>query len=348
MMRAKLLAGIVVLVLLIGLAAQCQPTPAAPAGAPAEEVRVAMVISGSLGDKSFFDSGNEGLQRAAKELGAKVQVLECRDDPANFTPQITAAAENNDVVFLIAGYDFYDQIEEICPKFPDVHFLSVDEIYAGDKEIPNLSSIDYKENEGAYLVGVLSALMTNRTDIEGINEDKVVGIVGGMDIPVIRNFIVGFEQGAKSVDPDVKAEVLFIDTWNDSAKGKEAALTLIDKGADIVWQLTGRAGAGVFEAAKERDVYAIGADSVQEVEVPGTILTSQLKGVGISLYDVIKRAKEGTYKDGEIYSYGVADGGVGVSYSEYTEELVPADILEKVRQAEEDIKSGKVVVEEYK
>jgi basic membrane protein A len=344
--RVKLLVSVVVIVLLVGLAAQCQP-PATPAGGPAEGVRAAMVISGSLGDKSFFDSGNEGLQRAAEELGAKVQVLECRDDPANFTPQITAAAENNDVVFLIAGYDFYDQIEEICPKFPDVHFLSVDEIYAGDKEIPNLSSIDYKENEGAYLIGVLSALMTTRTDIEGINEDKVVGIVGGMDIPVIRNFIVGFEQGAQSVDPEVKAEVLFIDTWNDSAKGKEAALTLIDKGADIVWQLAGRAGVGVFEAAKERGVYAIGADSVQEGEVPGTILTSQLKGVGISLYDVIKRVQDGTYKDGEIYSYGVADGGVGVSCSEYTEELVPADILEKVRQAEEDVRSGKVVVEEY-
>jgi basic membrane protein A len=347
-MRVKLLASLVVLVLLAGLAAQCQPTPAAPTEAPAKEVRAAMVISGSLGDKSFFDSGNEGLQRAAKELGAKVQVLECRDDPANFTPQITAAAENNDVVFLIAGYDFYDQIEEICPKFPNVHFLSVDEIYAGDKVIPNLSSIDYKENEGAYLIGVLSALMTTRTDIKGINGDKVVGIVGGMDIPVIRNFIVGFEQGAKSVDPEVKAEVLYIDTWNDSAKGKEAALTLIDKGADIVWQLAGRAGAGVFEAAKERGVYAIGADSVQEVEVPGTILTSQLKGVGISIYDVIKRVKEGTYKDGEVYAYGVADGGVGVSYSEYTEKLVPADILEKVKKAEEDIRSGKVVVEEVK
>jgi basic membrane protein A len=344
-MRVKSLACVVIVALLVGLAAQCQP---APTTAPAKEVRAAMVISGSLGDKSFFDSGNEGLQRAAKELEAKVQVLECRDDPANFTPQITAAAENNDVVFLIAGYDFYDQIETICPKFPNVHFLSVDEIYSGDKKIPNLSSIDYKENEGAYLVGVLSALMTSRTDIKGINKDKVVGIVGGMDIPVIRNFIVGFEQGAKSVDPEVKAEVIFIDSWNDSAKGKEAALTLIDKGADIVWQLTGRAGAGVFEAAKERGVYAIGADSVQEGEVPDVILTSQLKGVGISLYDIIKRAKEGTYKDGEIYQYGVANGGVGLSYSEYTKKLVPADILDKVKQAEQDIKSGKVVVQEFK
>lgn len=346
-MRVKLLACIAIVVLLTGLAAQCQPQTAAPTEAPAKEVRVAMVISGGLGDKSFFDSGNEGLQRAAKELGAKVQVLECRDDPANFTPQITAAAENNDVVFLIAGYDFYDQIKEICPKFPNVHFLSVDEIYSGDTKIPNVSSIDYKENEGGYLVGVLSALMTTRSDVKGINKDKVVGIVGGMDIPVIRNFIVGFEQGAKSIDPEVKSEVIFIDSWNDSAKGKEAALTLINKGADIVWQLAGRAGAGVFEAAKERGVYAIGADSVQEGDVPGTILTSQLKGVGISIYDVTKRTKEGAYKDGEVYSYGVADGGVGLSYSEYTTRLVPADVLDKVKQAEQEIKSGKVVVQEF-
>jgi basic membrane protein A len=346
-MRTKLFVCVVVLALLGGLAAGCGES-SRPGAAPGGQLRVAMVISGSLGDKSFFDSGNEGLQRAAQELGAKVQVLECRDDPANFTPQITAAAESNDVVFLIPGYDFYDQIGPLCPKFPNVHFLSVDEIYSGDTKIPNLSSIDYKENEGAYLVGVLSALMTTRTGVKGINGDKVVGIVGGMDIPVIRNFTAGFEQGAKSVDPGVKAEVLFIDTWNDSARGKEAALTLIDKGADIVWQLAGRAGTGVFEAAKERGVYAIGSDSVQEGEVPGVVLTSQLKGVGISLYDVIKRAKEGTYKDGEVYSYGVADGGVGLSYSEYTKKLVPADILDKVKQAEQDIKSGKVVVPEFK
>ncbi len=312
------------------------------AGTQAAPLNVAMVIAGTLGDRSFYDSGNEGIMRAAKELGAETKVFECRSVPSAYSEQIVAAAQSYDVVFTV-GWELVDPLLEIAPEFPNIKFIHIDAAIEG---VSNVSSIDYLENEGSFVAGAMAAMMTTKSGDPKLNNQKIIGAVGGMDIPVIRNFVAGYEAGAKYIDSDVKVEVGYVGSFEDPAKGKEMALTIFNKGADIVFQIAGNTGNGVIEAAKESNFYAIGVDADQGYIAPGFIMGSMMKRVGLSIFETLQKVLDGTYKDGAVITYGIAQNGVGMSKDEGMKKIVGDEVMKKLEAIEKGIVDGTIKVPE--
>lgn len=301
---------LVMSIALVGCTEKPEPAPDVENGeeeVAAEWDKVALVVAGGLGDRSFYDSSHEGVEKAEKELGIEYKVYECRNDASLFNDQLVQASEYAPIVAIV-GFEFFDLAQEIAAEFPDNYYIYVDNEIEG---IDNLITISYAENEGSFLAGALAAMLS---------ESKVIGAVGGMDMPVIRNFLVGYEAGAKYVEPDIKVETIFAEDFEDPAKGKEGATALYSRGADIVFQVAGKTGEGVFEAAKELDKYAIGVDTDQRYIDPDVIVASMIKKVGLSIYDTIANIQEGKVSEGEVVYYGLKEDGVGLGYG--TDDMV--------------------------
>ncbi len=326
-----LLAGVLLFSSLAGVAAA------------ADTLKVALVIANKLGDASFYDSANAGLERAKKELGIIGKVVECNFDPANYVPYLATAAKNFDLVFVV-GFEFMDAIEQVAPEFPNTDFAYFD--VSG--ETAHVTYVDFKENEGSFLAGALAALMTTRENDPHVNKEAIIGAVGGEDIPVIHNFFVGYEQGAKYVNPDCKVLTGFVGSWSDPAKGKEMALNQYHNGADAIFQVAGGTGEGVIAAAKEAGFYAIGVDSPQEHLAPEVVLTSMLKRLDNAAFDLIKAKLDNNYPRGQVVSYDLKNNGVGLNWPESALKLVPQDVRDRLDEVTKEIIEGKVVVEEYK
>ncbi|HHY71078.1 MAG TPA: BMP family ABC transporter substrate-binding protein [Thermoanaerobacterales bacterium] len=319
---------------------QDQPPVESPAD-QAGPMKVALVLSGGLGDRSFYDSSHEGFERAKNELGVEGNVLECKNDPSLFQDQLVQASENAQVV-VVVGFEFYDVIQEVAPEYPEVNYIYLDNVVEG---IDNITSITYLENEGTFLAGALAAMLTLETSIEGINEAKIIGMVGGVDLPVIRNFQIGYEEGAKYIDEDVRVETIYAGDFEDPAKGKECALALYSKGADIVFHAAGKTGEGVFEAAKEVKAYAIGVDTDQRYINPDVIVASMIKGVGLSVFETIKKIQDGAFEPGKVIYYGINEDGVDIGYgTPDMKQIVPEEIKSKIEEIKAKVKSGEIKV----
>lgn len=309
----------------------------------ASSLKVGLVVAGSLGDQSFFDSCSVGLDRAEKDFDIMAQVVECKQDPTNFLPYLARAGKHFDLVFAV-GYEFLDVIPRVVPSFPDTDFVLVD--LAGD--VPGVSYIDFRENEGAFLAGALAAMMTTRKGDRRVNDQAIIGAVGGDDIAVIRNFLVAYEQGAQYVDSETKVLTGFVGRWDDPAAGKEMALAQHNEGADVVFQLAGSSGIGVISAAEERGFYALGADAPQGHLAPDAVLASALKGCDVAVYDLIRRHVEGTFRRGQVYTFGMKEKAVGLDWEmDTTQKNVPADVRAKLMELEKAISDGTIEVREY-
>lgn len=181
-----------------------------------------------------------------------------------------------------------------------------------------------------------------------MTKSNVIGFVGGIEVPVIQRFQTGYIQGAKYVNPNIEVISVFINgsnPFNDPVSSKALTETLVAKGADIVFHAAGASGAGVFQAAKEKGIFAIGVDSDQDYVLPGTILTSVVKRVDISVYDTIKDVLNGQFKDG-VNFYGIKEDGVGLTEFKYTKDLIKPEFLSQIEQIQKDIKDGKINVKE--
>ena len=191
-------------------------------------------------------------------------------------------------------------------------------------------------------------MATSDTSIKGMNAEKVIGVVGGDNDPVTTSFLFAYENGAKSIDPSVKVDRKFLGgAWDDQAKGKQAADQLYDGGADIVFQVAAAAGLGVLQAAKDRDLFAIGVDANQNDLQPGHVIASDIKNLGDSMVKVAATIDNGTYVPGVVLSYGLAEGGVDLDLAATTQ-VLPAAITEKITALRDDVISGAVKVERYK
>jgi basic membrane protein A len=223
-------------------------------------------------------------------------------------------------------------IEKIAKEFPKLQFAIIDDVV----KLPNVQSIVFKEQEGSFIVGLMAA---------SASKSGKVGFVGGMDIPLIRKFQCGYEQGAKYANP--KAEVFANMTgttgaaWNDPARGGELAKAQFSKGADVVFAAAGGTGMGVYQAAKDSGKLAIGVDSNQNHLQPGTMLTSMLKRVDVAVYNVSKKFAPG------VTVLGLKEDGVGYAMDSNNEKLVTADMKKKAEAAKADIISGKIKVADY-
>lgn len=305
-----------------------------PAAEEASALNVALVVAGGLGDRSFYDSSNEGLKMAIEKLGVEGKVLECKNDPTLYTDQLVQASTASDVV-VVVGFEFYDVIQEVAAEFPDKKYIYIDNVI---ENVENITCIDYKENEGSFLAGALAAMESKTGKI---------GMVGGMDIPVIRNFQVGYEAGAKYINPDIQVETIFAGDFEDPAKGKESALALYAKDIDIVFQVAGKTGEGVFEAAKDTGKFAIGVDSDQRYINPDAIIASMIKGVDISIYETIEKIQKGEFESGNVYEYGAKENGVRIAYgTEDMPKLVSDEAMNQIQELTAMIIQGDIEVPE--
>ena len=308
------------------------------------------VVTGQLGDRSFNDSAANGIKLITEQLGFETNIIEIGRDQTKWEPTFMDLAEGGKYDAIITnGSNAGELIQSIFTEFPDQKFILFDtEIENG--QYPNVYAISYKQNEGSYLAGVLAALVT-KSDMENSNPEKKIGFIGGEVHPIISDFLVGYIEGAKSVEPDIKVYVSYVGSWDDIAKGKETAIAQYNQGVDIIFPAAEQAGLGCIEAAVEMNKYIIGVDSDQALLFKGVdeakanvILTSVLKQVDQSLLRAGKLHLEGSLPYGNFESLGIKEGGSGIAINEYYESNVPEDIREEVKKAEEKVTSGEIKV----
>lgn len=301
--------------------------------AEADAPVVTIVVAGGLGDRSFYDSANAGLEQLKLE-GIDGRVIECKEDSSLYESSLIEAAEVSDFVVAV-GWQFWDYLTVIAPQLPDTKFIFVDNPLEG---VDNIYSITYAENEGSFLVGYIAAKLS---------ETGVIGAVGGEDNVTINNFMAGYKQGAAYANPDIRVEISYTADYEDPAKGKEHALALYDKGADIVFQVAGKTGEGVFEAAEETGNYAIGVDSDQKYIKPDSIICSMIKEVGKSIYGaVMGYVEDGAFPGGTVWNADMQSGYISVGYGDDTmTQQVSGALKAEVEELAAKIISGEIVVE---
>src|SRR6266545_4477203 len=228
----------------------------------------------------------------------------------------------------------YRGVEPAAKDFPIVHFAIVD----GVSDLPNVASLIFKEHEGSYLVGMIAARTT---------KTGTLGFVGGMDVPLIHKFEVGYEEGARAANPKIRVIQNYVGVtetaWNNPGKGKELAVAQIGKGADVIFAAAGNSGLGVFDAAEQYDKYVIGVDSNQNWVKPGHVLTSMVKRVDNAVYQIINDLVHHRFHGG-IHVYGLQDGGIGYAMDQYNAKLISPDVLREVEAAKAKIIAGQIKV----
>ena len=339
---------VVLLVFLTAFAASAQ-----------DALRVVSVINGTLGDKSFFDSAQRGMDAIADEYDIEIDTVELGIDPANWEPGLLDVMSDSDSYdILIAGtFQMIDYMAANAHLYPDKYFMFYDAPMPYDnmdvcvEGCANVYSMTYAQNQGSFLAGVYAAAITTSM-MEGTNDAPIIGAVGGQQIPVIDDFIVGYEQGACLVNADTQSIVQYAGSWNDPARGKEITLAMYEQGADIVFQIAGGTGVGVFEAAHEQEHYAIGVDSDQATIVAETdpdqaerILTSMMKNVDNSIFRAVSLHLDGELPYGSAESLGIPEGGVGLAKNEFYDAATSDDIKAMVEAAEAAVVSGDIEVQ---
>jgi basic membrane protein A and related proteins len=301
------------------------------------ELKVGLVLDrGGKDDKSFNTSAYEGAARAKNKLGVFLKYVEAADDNA-FEPMLRAFALREFDLIIGIGFAQKEAIQKVATQFPKRHFAIVD----AQIEAPNVRSLMFQEHEGAYVVGAIAA-MTSKTG--------KIGFVGGMDIPLIRRFELGYEAGAKMINPRVSVLENYVGVtsaaWNNPPKGKELAVSQYEAGADIIFAAAGASGLGVFDAAEDKQKFVIGVDANQDWVKPGLVLTSMLKRVDEAVYSTIEDAKAGRFTGG-VKRFGLANQGVDYSVDQYNSKILTEQVRQRAEGLKADIIAGKITVPDY-
>lgn len=323
---------------IFGVVALSLLTTVVAAAATAADFQPAIVYDfGGKFDRSFNQSASEGAERFKEETGVAFREFEITN-AAQREQAMTQLARRGATIIVAVGFTQASAVEKVARQFPNVKFTLIDAVV----DLPNVQSVNFREQESSFLCG-MAAAMASKTG--------KVGFVGGMDIPLIRKFALGYTEGVHYVNP--KAEVFENMTgttpaaWGDPTKGAELAKSQFGRGADVVFHAAGATGIGVMQAAKDAGVLSIGCDSNQDYLHPGSVLTSALKRVDVAVYQAFMKAKAGTWKPGQVV-LGLAEDGVGYSLDEYNRKLITPEREAKLNQAKADIVSGKIKVSEYR
>ncbi len=349
---AILLAVLLLTTLLVACKADTTPADdSGKTGTDAKVYNVVNLVNGNLGDKSFFDSAEAGLKELADAGRITYKTIEMGgtdEDQPKWKDTLYEVSEDGSYDLIICGtYQMPDFLNEVAAKYPDQKYL----IYDSESNQPNVVNINYKQNDMGYLVGVFAACMTADTNVEKINEDAVVGFIGGVDSPVINDFLVGFIEGAQSVNADIKIDTRYTNDYVDTAIAKEYGLSMInDNKCDIIWGVAGNAGNGGAEAALETGkAWFIGVDSDQELTLSSDLaaltLTSGLKNIGNSIIWIFDEWDKGNEHWGENIALGISEGGVGIVTDKNYATYASADTKAKVQAAQDAIVAGTIVVD---
>ena len=306
-------------------------------GLPAmAQIKPAVIFDmGGKFDKSFNESVYNGMERFKAETGIQYREFEITN-PAQREQAARRLARRSDMV-LVVGFSQASTLQVVAPDFPGVKFTIIDSVV----DAPNVQSIVFKEHEGSFLVGILAA---------NHSASGTVGFVGGMDVPLIRKFACGYEQGVKYINANAQVYSNMAGTtpeaWSNPGKGSELARSQMDRGADVIYAAAGATGLGVLQAAADAGKLSIGVDSNQNHLHPGSVLTSMLKRVDLAAYNVMTSALDGTWQPG-VQNLGIREGGVGWSLDEHNAILINADDHRAIQAASNAILDGSLQVHDY-
>lgn len=312
-------------------------------------IKVGIVFDiGGKNDRSFNAAAWDGVRRAEKDLGICLYDVE-PGNPTSIEPAMRAFAERDFDLIIGVGFAQGPIMQNVATDYPNIKFAIVDGvIFEADGKTPksNVASLVFREHEGSYLVGMIAASKS---------KSGVLGFVGGMDIPLIHKFETGYEEGARSVNPNVKVIDNYVgvtdSAWNNPGKGKELALSQIGQGADVIFTAAGNSGLGAFDAVEqygrnpqgEANRFVIGVDSNQNMVKPGFVLTSMVKRVDNAVYDVVKEVLSNQFNGG-FHVFGLDKDGVAYSMDRHNETLIPKDVIDRVEEAKKKIIAGEIKV----
>jgi len=298
------------------------------------KVHVGIVFDiGGKDDRSFNASAWEGVKRAAKDFPIVLRDVE-PGDPTSIEPAMRAFAERGYDLIIGVGFAQTPIMEQVAKDYPKLNFAIID----GVSQLPNVASLVFKEHQGSYLVGMIAAKKS---------QTGTLGFIGGMDIPLIHKFEKGYEEGARSVNPNIRVIDNYVGVtdaaWNNPGQGKELAVAQIGKGADVIFTAAGNSGLGAFDAAEQYKKFVIGVDSNQNWVKPGYVLTSMVKRVDNAVYQIISD-RVGNKFQGGIHVYGLENDGVGYALDKFNEPLISKEVLQQTEAAKQKIISGQIQV----
>ena len=337
-MKYKLIALVALIGLIAAALTGCNDTSASQ---DPSKIRVGIVFDiGGKDDRSFKAAAWQGVQRAAKDLPIVLRDIE-PGTPNAIEPAMRAFAERNFDLIIGVGFAQAPIMEQVAKDYPHIQFAIID----GVSKLPNVASLIFKEHEGSYLVGILAA-KASRTG--------TIGFLGGMDIGLIHRFAKGYEEGARSVNPNIRVIENYVGVtdgaWNNPGKGKELSLAQIGKGADVIFTAAGNSGLGAFDAVEQQGIqngrathFVIGVDSNQNMVKPGFVLTSMVKRVDNVVYDIVKDVVNRKFSPG-LHVFGLDKDGVGYAMDEFNKDLVSPDALEAAEAAKKKIIDGQIQV----
>ncbi|MGI9055556.1 MAG: BMP family lipoprotein [Pyrinomonadaceae bacterium] len=312
------------------------------------QIKVGIVFDiGGKNDRSFNAAAWDGMKRAEQDLPICLYDVE-PGNPTSIEPAMRAFAEKNFDLIIGVGFAQGPIMQKVAEDYPNIKFGIVDGVITDKdgKPLPNVASLVFREHEGSYLVGMIAASKSKTGKL---------GFIGGMDIPLIHKFETGYEEGARSVNPNIQVFDNYVgvtdSAWNNPGKGKELALSQIEKGADVIFTAAGNSGLGAFDAVEqygknangEANKFVIGVDSNQNGVKPGFVLTSMVKRVDNAVYDVVKEVLSGKFEGG-FHVFGLDKDGVAYSLDDFNKDLISAETLQMVEEAKRKIGSGEIKV----
>lgn len=344
--------GFYTLAALLAASVAFSPLVAAQAFAQDKTDKLLLIINGSLGDKSFFDSAAKGFDMIKDKYGdeVEVRVLEVGNDPTKWEPVLLDASEQDWDLIVAGTYQISETLASVAEQYPDKKYIIFDASVPYDEgDYGNVYSIEYKQNEGSYLGGMLAAGLVN----EGALGDtgKNLGFMGGMDIPVINDFLIGYIAGVEKVNPDAKIAISYAGSFMDAAKGKELGLAQYRSDVGLSFVAASQTGLGQLAAAKDTGRFVLGVDSDQEAifkdtdpAMAATVVSSVLKNVDVSLVQAYDRYREGDLPFGEIEALGVKEGAVGIVEDGNMAKLASDELKNSIDEAAKAIAAGEITV----
>ncbi|GAB4118171.1 MAG: hypothetical protein Fur005_22930 [Roseiflexaceae bacterium] len=315
-----------------------EPTAAPTAAPEADTFKVGLVTDvGKVNDGTFNQYAYEGLVRAEKELGVEIAYIETQAQ-TDYDKNLQQFADQGFDMIIGVGFLMGDAIKAAAEKNPNIKYAIVD--FAYDPAIANVEGIVFAEDEAGYLAGVLAA---------SVSKNGVVAAVGGVEIPPVQKFLIGYENGAKSVNPDIQVKKVYIDSFTDRARGAEAARSFIAEGADVIFGAGGQTGSGGIQAAAQDGVFVIGVDqdefvtTFQNGAAPGAdkIISSAIKRVDVAVFTAIKDAQAGTFQGGTAV-FNAANEGVGLASFNQADAAIPAEVKELITKTIAGLADGSI------
>lgn len=346
----KILAVLISVLVISGLLAGCMTDSSKPTDNSADtqtdggdKLKVALMLNGSLGDLAFFDSANEGLQMAIEEYDIEGKVFEAGFDRTKWESTLYDIASDDWDVIITGTFDMVEIVSEVALEFPEKDFIHYDaSLDFEDEDYDNVYCMEYLYNEGAFLAGYLSASIT---------ETDNLGAIGAMSIPAVNDYLVGYVEGARHKNPDIKMQVKYTDSFTDSAVGMELASVMYNSGADIVANGAAISGLGIMDAAAENGKFVIGSDSDQallfEESDPAkaeTIITSVMKRIDLSLVRALGLYIDGKLPFGTTESLGMAEDAIQLADNKYFQEYVPEELQKELEDIKQQILDGDIDV----